>query len=363
MFKKHVTQNLSAYLHNELNAVAAQQTEAHLHECAACQKALEEIRFGTQLAAGLATFEAPESLWREIHSTAESRNRNGYPLQWASRTVAAGFCVAVLMAAGLFLRLHVPGGIAGPDSPSWEVASVRGTPQIGGVRLQGIGRLRPGDSLQTNAHSEAEVQIADIGHLELDPNSRIRLISTNSDQHRIALERGRMTARTWAPPRLFVVETPSSTAVDLGCIYSCEVQRDGSTLLHVTLGLVALDFHGRETVVPAGAFCRTRPGGGVGTPYFDDSSEPLQTALNYVDFGKSEDERARQLEIVLREARPRDTLTLWYLIPRLRESLRALVIDRTAALVPLPHAVTRSGVMTLDANMMDSWKAELEKAW
>jgi hypothetical protein len=172
-----------------------------------------------------------------------------------------------------------------------------------------------------------------------------------------------MTARTWAPPRLFVVDTPSSTAVDLGCIYSCEVQRDGSTLLHVTLGLVALDFHGRETIVPAGAFCRTRPDGGVGTPYFDDSSELLQAALNYVDFGKDEVERARQLDMVLREARPRDTLTLWYLIPRLREPLRAATVNRMATLVPLPQTVTRSGVLTLDADMMDRWKAELERVW
>jgi hypothetical protein len=356
MFKNHVTHNLSAYLHGELSPDSAMSVQAHLTDCITCRKALEEIRFGERLASTLQQVEAPESIWDEIHSEKKPGHR-------PNRMLATGFALASVLTLSLFLRSHVPGGPAREDLPSWEVASVRGTPRIGNVQLTGAGRLRPGDSLQTDAHSEAEVHIADIGQLDLDPNSRIRLISSNSDQHRIALERGKMTARTWAPPRLFVVDTPSSTAVDLGCIYSCEVQRDGSTLLHVTLGLVALDFHGRETVVPAGAFCRTRPGGGVGTPYFDDSSEPLQTALNYVDFGKDEIERGRQLDIVLREARPRDTLTLWYLIPRLREPLRAVAIDRMAALVPLPQNVTRSGVMTLDADMMDSWKAQLERVW
>jgi hypothetical protein len=141
------------------------------------------------------------------------------------------------------------------------------------------------------------------------------------------------------------------------------VQRDGSTLLHVTLGLVALDFHGRETVIPAGAFCRTRPGAGIGTPYFEDAPESLQAALNDVDFGTNNEKREHQLAIVLREARPRDTLTLWYLIPRLDGALRNAVFERMAALVPPPTGVTQSGVLALDATMMDAWKDELEKVW
>jgi len=362
MFKNHVTHRISAYLHGELSADAVIAVQTHLADCSSCRNAMEEIRFSDRLVSTLRQVEAPESIWNEIHAASKMQDA-AKQSRWPDRLLAAGIAVAFVLALGVFLNSHVPNVPAPGDLASWEVASVRGTPRIGRLQLNGTGRLRAGDSLQTNADSEAEVRIADIGQLDLDPNSRIRLISSNSDQHRIALERGRMTARTWAPPRLFVVDTPSSTAVDLGCIYSCEVQRDGSTLLHVTLGLVALDFHGRETVVPAGAFCRTRPGGGVGTPYFDDSSEQLQTALNYVDFGKDEGERARQLEIVLREARPRDTLTLWYLIPRLRESLRITTVDRMATLVPFPLNVTRSGVLTLDANMMDAWKSELERVW
>ena len=363
MFKKHVTHEISAFLHGELSDDMARTVKMHLAECGACRNALEEIRLGERLASTLRQVEAPESIWREIHTAAETQKRGAQKWSWPDRLLAAAFSFAAVMAFSLFLASYVPGRPDAGDAASWEVASVRGTPQIGNLRLHDTGRLRPGDSLETNAHSEAKVQIADIGHLTLDPNSRIRLISTNSDQHRIALDRGRMTATTWAPPRLFVVDTPSATAVDLGCIYSCEVQKDGSTLLHVTLGLVALDFHGRETVVPAGAFCRTRPGGGVGTPYFEDSTEPLQTALNYVDFGGNESERARQLDIVLREARPRDTLTLWHLLPRLRERLRSQVLDRMVALAPMPQTVTRSGIMSLDADMMDSWKSELEKSW
>src|SRR3989442_15242324 len=117
----------------------------------------------------------------------------------------------------------------------------------------------------------------------IDPNTRIRLVVAQADQHRMALERGKLEATTWAPPRLFIVETPSATAVDLGCKYTLEVQDDGSSLLHVTLGLVALDRNGHETIVPAGAFCRTHRRTGPGTPYFEDSSTLFQSAIEKVD--------------------------------------------------------------------------------
>ena len=362
MFSNHVTGNLSAYLHGELTSDEALRVQSHLNECAKCRIAYDEIRWGVRLASTLVEAKAPLSMWNDIQVAKEHGNRTR-PAGLATGLIwASGLAVAVL-AMGVFLRMHVPQGAGPTSTSSWEVTSVRGAPRIGSVRVTDICRLRPGDSLQTNASSEAQVKIADIGQLELDPNSRIRLISSNSDQHRIALERGKMTARTWSPPRLFVVETPTATAVDLGCIYSCEVQRDGSTLLHVTLGLVALDFHGRETIIPAGAFCRTRPGAGLGTPYFDDASERLQAALNDVDFGKNDAQRLRQLEVVLRESRARDTFTLWYLVSRLDGSMRGAVVDRMTALVPLPSGVTRAGVLALDGAMMDAWKDELAKVW
>jgi len=61
---------------------------------------------------------------------------------------------------------------------------------------------------------------------------------------------------------IFIVETPLATAVDLGCKYTLEVQEDGSSLLHVTLGLVALERDARETIVPPERFAdagRRRP--------------------------------------------------------------------------------------------------------
>jgi hypothetical protein len=216
--------------------------------------------------------------------------------------------------------------------------------------------------LETNT-SSAEIAIADIGRMTVEPNSRIRLLVTQKDQHRIALDRGRLEAFTWSPPRLFVVETPLANAVDLGCKYSLEVEQDGSSLLHVTLGLVALEREGRETIVPAGAFCRTRKGSGPGTPYFEDSSAAFQSALAFVDGTGEGPERTEELRVVLEEARIRDALSLWHLLPRLDAQSRALVYDRLAQLMPPPPDVTRDGIVALDPAMLRAWKNIVSQLW
>ena len=74
----------------------------------------------------------------------------------------------------------------------------------------------------------------------------------------------------------------------------------------MTAGWVALEWKGRESLVPAGANCRTKSGAGSaaepGTPYFSDASEALQQALAAFDFEKGGSEALRV--ILRRIARP-----------------------------------------------------------
>jgi hypothetical protein len=256
----------------------------------------------------------------------------------------AGVGLVVLL--GVLIRNNLVEG------PAWTVE-----------RLPGVSYLRPGQVLQTGTASEAQIQIADIGQLLVSPNTRIRLLLTRSDQHRIALDRGKVEAQTWAPPRLFIVDTPSASAIDLGCKYSLQVQDDGSSLLHVTVGLVALEREGRETIVPAGAFCRTRRGAGPGTPFFEDASAELQDALQKVDSLEPGYERTRQLEIVLRAAHVRDALSLWYLLPHVDADSRGLIYDRLAQLLPPPPEVTRAGIVALDQKMLRFWEKVISELW
>jgi hypothetical protein len=169
-----------------------------------------------------------------------------------------------------------------------------------------------------------------------------------------------MQATISAPPRLFMVDTPSGVAVDLGCAYTLEVDDAGRSVLHVTAGWVALELKGRESLVPAGAVCVTQPGTGPGTPYFDDASPRFRRALARLDF---QDGGARDLSIVLKDAREYDTLTLWHLLSRVEGAARERVYERMAALIAPPPGVTKEGVLRLDKGMLELWQKDLAWAW
>jgi ferric-dicitrate binding protein FerR (iron transport regulator) len=342
MFGKHVISQISAFVHGELPIQQRLTVESHLKECAKCRAAFDEIRLGARLASTLSLSRTPDSVWNELQQA-----RHGTPSRmWPRRAALAGTVAMIGLFAVLAIRYQTPAG------PSWEVTGMPGT-----------ARLRPGEELQTDSVSEAKIKIADIGELEVERNTRIRLLVTHAEEHRIALDRGKVEATTWAPPRLFIVETPAATAIDLGCKYTLEVEEDGSSLLHVTLGLVALEREGRETIVPAGAFCRTRAGAGPGTPFFEDSTAEFQSALRQVDVLAGGSERMRQLEIVLRESRVRDAVSLWHLLPRLDSESRGLIYDRLAKLLPPPPESTREGIIALDANALDAYRKIVSQLW
>jgi hypothetical protein len=219
--------------------------------------------------------------------------------------------------------------------------------------------------LETDNASRAKIDVGSIGQVEIDPNTRVRLIETKPTEHRLELAHGKMIANIWAPPRLFFVNTPSAVAADLGCAYTLEVDDDGWGLLHVTTGWVALQLHNRESMVPAGATCATRPGVGPGTPYFEDASEVFRTALAKLDFEPDDIgwSKIPSLDLILTDARPRDSLTLWHLLARVEGSNRSRVYDRLAVLVPPPEGVTRDGVLRLNEQMLLLWRNKLETSW
>ncbi len=242
--------------------------------------------------------------------------------------------------------------------PSWNVETLAGMPKVGNSFENG--KLIVGEFLETDANSRARVQVADIGNVEIAPNSRVKLVRTNSTEHRLSLEKGELKAKILAPPRLFIVDTPSAVAVDLGCEYTLEVDGEGNGKLHVTGGFVALEKDGRESIVPAGAIALTKKGKGIGTPFADDSSAEFQAALYKFDF---ENGGSKALQIIIEEANLYDSLTLWHLLSRVSKTERGKVFNALANLVEPPANVTVEGVLRLDKKMLDVWWKEIEKVW
>ncbi|MFL6332358.1 MAG: zf-HC2 domain-containing protein [Pyrinomonadaceae bacterium] len=362
MFAKHYKKHLSAYAHGELSPEEAARVVAHLQSCQACRTEFEEIKLGIRLAESLPSVKAPPNLWDAIESALvketdperqrASRIQSLFPSRRRAYGAAFATVLLALAAGGAWLYLRA-------QRPGWEVARVEGAPRVSSNRINERGRLRIGEWLETDATSRAEIAVANIGQVEVEPNTRVRLVETRLTEHRLELERGTLHARIWAPPRLFFVNTPSAVAADLGCAYTLEVDDAGRGLLHVTSGYVALETDARESIVPAGAACMTQPGAGPGTPFFEDAPEPFVESLAKLDFENDH----TSLDAVLTGARVKDTLTLWHLLSRVGADERLRVYERLAALAPPPAGVTREGIVGLDRTMLDSWKANLEGSW
>lgn len=246
------------------------------------------------------------------------------------------------------------------SAPFWQVETITGAPETKGQLISKNGTLAVGDFLETDANSRARIAVANIGQVEIAPNSRVQLVKTESTEHRLSLERGILQAKILAPPRLFIVDTPSAVAVDLGCAYKLEVDKDGNTRLYVTSGFVALERDNRESIVPAGAMCLTRRGKGIGTPFFDDASPAFQAALTKFDFAGG---GSASLQIILKESRAYDTLTLWHLLSRVSPNERGEIFDALTSFAKPPPGVTREGVLKLDKKMLGQWRTEIESLW
>jgi len=364
MFSRHVTRNISAYCHGEVSAEEAREFTAHIMACTKCRTRFEEIKRGIEFAEQLPGVFAPDSLWRNLEtnlgdSLVETPTgfRFGY---WQTRVAAAAVLLLVAMAGVWWMRSDKQ---PPPSINSWEVARLDGTIQIDSAGVKDKGRLGIGQWLETGSNSRAEISVSSIGKVELESNTRVRLVETQPTEHRLELVRGKLSALIWAPPRLFFVDTPSAVAADLGCAYTLEVDEHGASLLRVTTGWVALELKDRESMVPAGAACQTRPGVGPGTPYFEDAAPEFRQSLTKVDFESEFAAKTSALDVMFSHMRPRDTITLWHLLPRVDGVDRVRVFDKIASYAPPPTGVTREGILNLDPHMLDLWRDELEPSW
>jgi ferric-dicitrate binding protein FerR (iron transport regulator) len=220
------------------------------------------------------------------------------------------------------------------------------------------GTLPIGAWLETTGAAVADVRVADIGRLKVFGDSRVRLIGTGAGGHRLELARGRVAARVTAPPRLFVVDTPAASAVDLGCAYELAVESDGWTRLRVTSGAVSLEAHGLAAYAPMDTEVLAAPGRGPGTPVALTASAALRDAVARFDAG----DRFAVPEIVA-SAGPGDTATLWNLLARTASDDRAEVFVRLDALTPLPTDISADAIRAGDPDAIARWRDALVDRW
>jgi hypothetical protein len=253
--------------------------------------------------------------------------------------VAAAAIVLIAMGSAIFIyRAKTP-------SPTfWQLS-------LSGEKSQ---PMHTGQVVETTGAVRGSIESQFVGKVEIEPDSRLRLVAATDDRQRLALDRGTIHALIWAPPAKFIVDTPSAKAVDLGCEYTLQVAQNGTGVLTVEMGWVAFQWHGIESFIPAGAACRTRPEHGPDSPYFLDASAAFKNSITEFDLHGS----GQALRDALAAARPRDGLTLWHLLQRTQGQERGEVFDRLAELMQVPPGVTRDAILRGDKASLDAvWNA------
>lgn len=274
----------------------------------------------------------PETARRDFIAPGRTPVRKAW---WLATALAAA--LAITFALSFYEHAHRL-----QDSSMWKISWTGGMPQV----------VRKGEAIETDG-STARLESDFVGEVQVDPHSRLRVTESTKDQQRLDLEHGTIHALIWAPPKQFVVDTPSSTTIDLGCRYTLQIAADGSGSLNVETGWVAFQWRNIESFIPAGAACSTKPGRGPGTPYFEDAPADLRTAVDRFDGGD-----AKALDVIISDARPRDALTLWHLLSRTRRDDRGKVFERFSELVKLPPGVTKQKVIDSDPAALDTaWNA------
>ena len=116
------------------------------------------------------------------------QRRAFFSLRWLPQLGAVA--VIVLLAAAVFLVLRSrPSGNAGP---SWDIARLEGTPRVGWHAIgdkSGPGKLGIGQTLVTDNFSRATITLDETGRVEVDPSSRLRLVTNGPGRKRLSLER------------------------------------------------------------------------------------------------------------------------------------------------------------------------------
>jgi len=201
----------------------------------------------------------------------------------------------------------------------------------------------------------ARLTVGSIGTVDVDPQTSAELLEASWSSHRLALRVGTIHARIEAPPRLFIVETPAGTAVDLGCVYTLEVDSAGRSRIHVTAGWVSFEERGQSALIPAGMRAVMRPGGRLGLPVRDSAPNELLSAVALFDSLSS----PAAIAAITAAARREDAVTLWHLAGRTRGTDREAVVDRLTALVPPPGEIRRQALLDGDARAMELYWTRL----
>ncbi len=347
---KHVEDLLTAYVHGELHGADLERVEHHLRDCRECRQELDNIRSVCSALGSVKSLQSRDALWSQVNGQLNRRRKR--PIgRFALAAAAAIGAVAFWFGTQ---PLSQPTALVAAG-PGFELFDVQGSVTVGSKAVTEGSRVRQGQAVCTGPDAKTKVAVADIGNIELSPNSELSLVASSAKEHRLRLTKGQISAKVVAPPRLLIIETAAGEAVDLGCAYTLKIDAQGDTVLKVTAGWVALEREGADGLVPSGWSCITRKKQGVGTPVCGSAPAAVRAALTRFDLHAN----GPALSDCLKVCRKEDALSLWHLLSRTLASDRELVWQALAKLSAPPADARKEDVLKLQPRALTAWRQSI----
>src|SRR5580658_3666495 len=185
-FSRHVSRELAAYADGELVPRNAAQVERHIRQCGLCQAEYQQVQSGMAMVEQLPSVEAPDAMWASIEAKLETKSR-----EKPSHTGRWAFAATVVLAVagiGYWRASHWLGS-------QWDVLRLDGAPVVGAKHIRGSGKIGAGEWMETDSSSRAAIKVGEIGSVEVEPNSRVRVVTAKQGEYRLALARGEIHAK------------------------------------------------------------------------------------------------------------------------------------------------------------------------
>jgi hypothetical protein len=241
------------------------------------------------------------------------------------------------------------------NSP-WKVRTIIGTTFING-KIDDSGNWEEGMSLYTEQNARVVVNIPKTGRMEVDGNTLLILKRAKDGDNKVVIKRGSVKVQNTVQMPEFTFELAHASVKDIGGVFELTVKENEDAVLLVELGIVEVYFGNNKYYVDEGYQCEIRVGMRPGTPYRRDASLALISEIEKLDYQYGGDS---SIDVILKEARDSDLLTLLAIIPRASRSYRKILFDRISSYYPPPQGVTAAGIMQANPAMLELWFNEIE---
>jgi len=372
------------FLEANISAKDKEIMENHISECNDCRNYLEETsKIKLKLSSLAGNYEylsstEKDALWKGVEARSDFETRRNdelnknledpayrkYGLLYKYRYFASAFAAMIVIGIIYFavknLKFESP-ELTKQDSyllPSyWKVTSLSGTPYISNEAMAKLDSIRDGEYIITNDTSRAELLIADIGKVIVEPNTKLMIVKGEDGKNRLSVIYGTIDADMKKVENPVPVDLPSAVAMDDGGSYKLTVDGSGDGLFYVRSGQVEVVSGSKQSVVPAGNLVMTRKDKGVGTPFSENSSSVFKKALFNFDFGNCD---VSCVNTILNYADKNDAVSLVNLIQDVDNEYKNQVYAKVASFVAPPRPIPKDSIPFFDENEIEDWVEKIE---